>query len=78
MITFEQSWRTVCAARTACKDARRDPADWALKAAESISHDILDRRGIKREFQQINEYTRAEMVRTWAYVIEDLEANRDR
>lgn len=45
------------------------PGDWAHAAARGILADLLDRRGIKHEFKQVDEDVRQEIVASIAAII---------
>lgn len=46
-----------------------EPADWAIAAARGIIHNLLDRRAIKRGFENVDEDVRIEIVETIAVII---------
>jgi len=41
-------------------------------AAEGILHDCLDRRGVKREFEQIERSVLDEIIETWSEIIKQV------
>ncbi|CUS06403.1 conserved protein of unknown function (plasmid) [Candidatus Promineifilum breve] len=43
--------------------------DWAVAAARGIIHNLLDRRAIKRGFEDVDEDVRLEIVETIAMII---------
>ena len=45
------------------------PTDWAHRAARGVIADLQDRRGIKQEFNDIDEETRKEIVESLAAII---------
>ena len=46
-----------------------DAEDWTHKAARGICHDLLDRRGIKWEFEKVDDDVRVEIVEALAEII---------
>lgn len=54
-----------------------EPADWAIAAARAVVADLMDRRGIKREFEKVeDEATRAEIIESLARIIRAAQENQ--
>jgi hypothetical protein len=45
------------------------PVDWAHRAARAVINDLSDRRGIKNEFEEVDEDVRKDIIEALAEII---------